>query len=526
MRTTALRSPFQGRPRLVQKQRSRATSVAAPIGGWNARDALGAMDKLDAVILENFWPSTTNVVVRFGHSNHATGLVTQVETLMAYSGGTSSSFKSITAGGNVFDVTSSGAVGAAELTGLSNGRFQYVNFATSAGNYLAMVNGVNTRRVWTGAAWFQDGDGAPYDITGVSSTTLVGLNNFKNRMWFVQNSTLKAWYLPVNALGGVANSLDMSSLCQLGGYLMAMGTWTIDGGYGVDDYAVWVTSEGEVLVWRMTDPTDPNSIFLIGIWRLGTPIGRRCFYKYGGDLLYVSQDGVVPLSAALQSSRTNPKTSITDKIQRAMSDAASLYSSNFGWQLVHFPKENQLYLNIPVSVGNQQQYVMNSITKNWCNFKGWSANCFEIFEDNLYYGANGLVCKAWDTNADAGQTINARALQAFSYFDTPTTSKRVTMIRPTLYTNGLSPSIGASVNYDYDLSDTTSPVSLSPTSFGTWDSGLWDSALWGGDVDIQRAWQGAKGNGYSVAPNLTAAANGVQIQWVATDMVYEAGGIL
>ena len=514
------------RPQLAQRNRAKAVSLAAPIGGWNARDAIGAMDKADAVTLENFWPGTTSVILRYGYSAFSQGLGAQVETVMSYAGSTTSKLKAITSAGSVFDCTAGGAVGAAELSGLSNGRWQHVNFTTSGGSYLTMVNGANLYRVYDGTAWHVDGDGPPYDITGVTSSELIGLHVFKNRQWFVQVGTLKAWYLPVNAIGGAAAALDMSSLCQMGGFLMAGATWTIDAGYGVDDYNVWVTSNGEVLVWRMTDPTDPNSIFLVGIWRLGSPVGRRCFQKYKGDLLLVCQDGLVPLSGALQSSRFNPRVALTDKIQYAMSTAVTNYGSNFGWQVQYYPKQNQLYMNVPVATGSQQQYVMNVINGAWCNFTGWAANCFEIFNDALYFGSNGTVCKAWDTNADAGSAINAVGLQAFSYWGNATLIKRCTMMRPTLYTNG-SPSISGSVNYDFDLSNTgAAPLSVLPTIYGTWDSGVLDTAVWGATVDLQKQWQGAVGQGYAVAPRLEVSSNGIQVQWVATDIVFEAGGIL
>lgn len=515
----------QGRAQKAQKPRATSASIAAPTGGWNARDALGAMDPMDAVTMENWWPGTTAVILRFGYTNFATGLGSQVESLMEYSGGATAKLKAATAGGSVYDVTSGGAVGAAELSGMSNGRWQHANFTTPAGSYICMVNGADRYRVYNGTAWFKDTDGAPYDITGVTSTTLIGINVFKNRLWFVQTASLKAWYLPVNSIGGAAAALDMSSLCEDGGFLMAMGTWTLDAGYGVDDYAVFITSNGEVLVWRMTDPTDPNSIFLIGVWRIGSPVGRRCMFKYVGDLLVITHDGLVPLAGALQSSRFNPRVALTDKIQYAMSQAITAYGGNFGWQLEYFAKQNQLYMNVPVGTGNQQQYVMNSITKSWCNFTGWVANCFEIFNEDLYYGGNGAVCKAWNTNADAGQAINSIGLQAFSYYKGRAQLKRVTMMRPTIYTNG-SPSLSANINYDFDLSNTTSPISITPTQYGTWDSGVWDTALWGGSVNISLDWQSTTGLGYAVAPRLNASSNGIEVQWVSTDLVMEAGGIL
>lgn len=484
------------------------------------------MAATDAVTLENFWPGTTSVLLRYGYSRYATSITGQVETLGVYAAPSSDKMKAITNGGNVYDVTSTGAVGAAELTGLTNGRFQYVNFTTSAGSYLCMVNGADAYEVYDGSAWHKDGDGAPYDITNVSSANLIHINTFKSRLWFVQKNTLKAWYLPINAIGGAATALDLSGVFLRGGALMAMGTWTIDAGYGVDDYAVWVTTKGEVAVYRLTDPTAPTGIALVGIFQVGAPVGRRCFYKYAGDLLLISQDGVLPLSAALQSSRLNPKVSLTDKIQYAMSTAVTNYGSNFGWQVIYFPKQNQLYLNVPVTAGaSQQQYVMNTITKNWCNFTNWEANCWELYNENLYFGGNGFVGQAWNTNQDNTSQINARGLQAFNYFEASATQKRFTMMRPVLFTNGM-PEIYGNVNVDFDTSDTTAALSFTATAFGTWDSSVWDTGIWGGDLAVEKNWQGATGVGYCAAPQLKVAASGIQVQWVSTDVVFEPGAIL
>src|SRR6185295_8467050 len=68
---------------------SRTKTIAAPIGGWNAKSAIGEMPPLDAVTLTNFWPGTSSVYLRKGYTQFATGFGSnQVETLMAYSGGT------------------------------------------------------------------------------------------------------------------------------------------------------------------------------------------------------------------------------------------------------------------------------------------------------------------------------------------------------------------------------------------------------------------------------------------------------
>ena len=509
--------------KIPRQQAAQTVTVAAPIGGWNARDALGAMDALDAVTLQNFWPGTNSVILRNGYTKHATGLPAEVQTLMAYSSGTSNKLFAVS-DGKIYDATNTGAVGAAAVSGLTNSKFQYVNITTPAASYLMAVNGADKLRTFDGTNWHTDGDGSPYDITNIDTATVSNITLFKNRIWLTTNNTLKVWYLPVNSIGGAAVALDMTSIFQLGGYIMAGMTWTLDAGYGVDDYLVFITSNGEALVWRLTDPTTPTGISQIGLYKIGAPIGRRCYTKFGGDLLVITQDGVVPMSGALQSSRLDPRVSITNKIQYAMSSAISTYGANFGWSLLYYPKENQLILNVPISVGTQQQYVMNNITKSWCNFTGWAANCWELHIDDPYFGGNGYVGKAWNGNTDDTSNIDGFSLQSFQSYGTAL-QKQCKMIRYHLQTNG-TPSVFGNVNVDYNLADESAQLNFSTSIYGLWNAGLWDSAIWGAGLVPSADWQGVTNIGYTFAPLIKTATQGIQLQWVATDLVFEGGGVL
>ena len=509
--------------KIPRQQAAQTVTVAAPIGGWNARDALGAMDSLDAVTLQNFWPGTNSVILRNGYTKHATGLPAEVQTLMAYSSGTSNKLFAVS-DGKIYDATNTGAVGAAAVSGLTNSKFQYTNITTPAASYLMAVNGADKLRTFDGTNWHTDGDGSPYDISNIDTATVSNITLFKNRIWLTTNNTLKVWYLPVNSIGGAAVALDMTSIFQLGGYIMAGMTWTLDAGYGVDDYLVFITSNGEALVWRLTDPTTPTGISQIGLYKVGAPIGRRCYTKFGGDLLVITQDGVVPMSGSLQSSRLDPRVSITNKIQYAMSSAISTYGANFGWQLLYYPKENQLILNVPISEGTQQQYVMNNITKSWCNFTGWYANCWELHIDDPYFGGNGYVAKAWNGNTDDTSNIDGFGLQSFQSYGTAL-QKQCKMIRYHLQTNG-TPAVFGNVNVDYNLADESAQLNFSTSVYGLWDSGLWDSAIWGAGLVPSADWQGATNIGYTFAPLIKTATQGIQLQWVATDLVFEGGGVL
>ena len=517
------------RRRTLNWNRNRAspTSVSAPTGGWNDRDSIADMEPLDAVSMVNFFPGTADVQLRYGFSNHATALPGQVETLINYSGSTTESLFAM-ASGNVYDVTAGGAVGAPVLSGLANSRWQWINISTPGGNFIEMCNGSNAVYTYDGTTW-TDQSAA---ITGVTSSDLININLHKNRVWFIEVDTLVAWYLPTQSITGAANKLDLSAFCPHGGYLLAMGTWTIDAGYGVDDLAVFVTNLGDVAVFRGTDPGSASTWAIVGMWYIGAPIGNRCLKKYGGDLLIITQDGLQPMSLALQSSRVNPRSSLTDKIRTQMAAAARDYQDNFGWELDLFPPQNMLIMNVPVVTGStQQQYVMNTITGNWCNFQGWDANTFCLFSgDELYFGGNTIVAKAWNTNADKDQmgnsvAIEAQVLQAFSYYGSAGQSKRFTLMRPTFLVNG-GVSVQGDINVDFDTSAPASTLAVVPISGGIWDAGLWDTALWAADLSLSRVWQGTTGIGYSGAPRIGVSSDGFRLQWLSTDIVLEAGGIL
>ncbi len=509
-------------------QRSITRTIAAPVRGWNALDSLGDMDPLDAVTLTNFWPGTNSVLLRKGFTAHATSIPAQVESLMAYNAAvTSASILFAAAGTKIWDVTAGGAVTStsATLTSISNARLQHVNFTTTGGSYLLWVNGADKMHAWDGTGWHADGSGAPYDVSILDTTTAINITTYKERIWLIVKDSLKAYYLPVGAIGGTAAFIDMGSVAQMGGYLMAAMTWTIDAGDGMDDYLVFITSKGEVLVWFINDPTDATKIALQGIYRIGAPIGRRCWIKYAGDLLVITEDGVVPMSGAIQSSRLNARVSITNQIQYAMSQAITNYGANFGWQLLQVPRHNQLYLNVPVATGSmQQQFVQNNITKAWCNFEGWHANCWELWQDEPYFGGNGFVGHAWNGASDNGGNIQGTALQAFNIYGTAL-QKQCKMIRPHFLSNGVINVFG-DVNVDYDITDHSAQLSSSLLTFGVWDSGVWDAALWASDFIPLADWQGVTSIGYSLAPFIRTASLGSSLQWVATDLLFEVGGVL
>jgi hypothetical protein len=267
---------------------------------------------------------------------------------------------------------------------------------------------------------------------------------------------------------------------------------------------------------------------LIGVFDVGSPIGRRCLMKYAGDLTMICQDGLAPLSKAMMSSRVNSQEMLTDKIQHAISDYISTYGGNFGWEVALLPKENMLLLNIPTGPTTSVQAVMNTISGAWSRFTGWNAACFELHSDALYFGTSGGVALAWSTNADAGANINFNAQQSFSYFGSGTQLKKVSMVRPIISTDG-QPTILLGVNADFDMSDPSGNPTFAPITpqLAVWDTSVWDgSEVWGGDMYIKRDWQTAFAIGYCLAPHMKGYVLNTRMRWASTDLLVEAGGVL
>jgi hypothetical protein len=517
----------------VQGARANVASLPAPVGGWNARDSLANMDAADAVQLDNFFPTVSSCVLRGGSSVFCTVTGT-VKTLMAYSAGSVERLFAITSSGTYrVDTGTAVAQTMPSTPYFTEPSCEYTNISNSGGNYMVVVNGVQIPVFYNGTDWKNPGSGFAPVITfpasapvGVTTSKFSNVTLFKNRLWFIEKDTLRAWYLPTLSIGGQAEYIDMSAIAKFGGHLVDLDTWTVDAGYGVDDNLAFVTSNGEVIIYRGTDPASAATWSLAGVWKLGSPIGTRAMLKYGGDLLILTYDGLMPMAQGLQSSRLDPRVALSNKIQGAIAKATTQYGSHLstGWQVYYSAKNNAVWINVPVQDDLQEQYVMNTITTSWCRFTGWGAYCWETYQDNPYFGANGYVGRAWDDSySDRGSPIQTNTSQAYNYFEQRGVKKYFTRARPTIFTDG-SPSVGLGMNIDFEEGSNTASVSPSPpTVFSAWDTALWDDGTWGGQLSVYNNWQGITGIGYCGSLVMKTNSTGLQIEWPSTDVVYQSG---
>jgi hypothetical protein len=415
------------------------------------------------------------------------------------------------------------------LSGLSSSRFIWTNFATSGGNYLVICNGADALRLYDGTSW-----SAP-SITGVSSAALAYVFPFKSRLFFIEKNTTDAWYLPVDSIAGAANKLTVGAELRLGGTLVAGATLTHDGGSGPDDYCVFVSSEGEVVIYSGTDPNSASTWGLAGVFRIGRPIGARCLVKTGGDLAVLTQDGIVSLAGALALDRAAAqKSAFSANIRTAFADQYALTGTVSGWEVHLWPAGHLALVNVPLSAGTlAQQFVMNVLTGAWCRFRDINALTWANAADNLYFGTpDGFIMRFGASGSDNGADINATCVGAFAALGNPGAVKHAKSALVFARASG-SFQLGVNVLADFKVGDAA--VSSAAFNFQTggplWDAAVWDSANWAesGDTVVNQAWMGIAGSGHYLAPVVLTSANATapsDVEFIAMNMLYETGAPL
>lgn len=508
---------------MAPRQVSRVATIPAPIGGWNARDPMPAMKSTDAVILDNMIPGTGGVEFRNGYVKHVEGITAAIGSLMEYRATNGQSQLFAAAGDKIFDVTGTDDIDPdtdAVVEDLSSARWSHTLFENSAGHWLIAVNGQDAGKIYDGTDWDD------LELDGIESSEVDFVNPHGERLWFLKANSLDAYYLDTDAIQGTATRFPLGAVAKLGGSLVAMTSWTRDGGSGSDDVAVFLTSAGEVLLYTGADPTDPATFGLIGVFRIPEPIGRRCTVKSGADVGVITSQGALALSSVLDVSPSGQgQKAVTDKVKGAFAQAYRSFGESEGWQIIEHPSRGLLLVNVPQPGGvTFHQYVMNTATGGWCRFKNINATVFSLMQTDLFFGTPwGTIYRMDPSYEDDGDPIQATVIPAFTDFKTPLV-KRFTMARPLFNAvSGTEPPIALLTEYQ------TTPITTFqtnvPGSGSYWNEAIWNIASWGPTPIAISDWQMIEGYG-RVASVVISVASRNSILLNQIDIQYEVGGVL
>ena len=517
-------------------------TVPAPVQGLNAYDSIVAMQEGYAITLQNWWPQPYGCSFRKGYVQWATGFPSSVQSLATWFGTTAGTKKLFAWSlASMYDITTRGAIGAASVTGLTNASWESVCYTNSAGSRMIAVNGADNGITYTNAGGVQRitvGDGIVINTwAGLSPLNAVQLTVHQKRLWAVKKDTTEGWYLPPDAFQGTFAKFDFGPQFKKGGFLQYLTTWTLDDGNGAEDHLLAMSSQGEAVVYSGTDPTDSTKWGLVGVYFVGTPLaGRRGFTKAGGDVLLLTQQGVISMTEELTSVRVTQATQPlqSKKIQFLVSDLASNYGTLTGWELRYVPSINMVLVNVPsVSAGGNIQLAANQITQAWTLFSNMDATCWSVFDELPYFGSfDGVVYQAWTGFSDkvlldntGGEGVTTVVQQAYTYFGGRSNNKQVGMYRPTFVASG-EVGYNCSIVYDFADNDVATPNVGPGNPDSLWGTGLWGTGRWGGGSGVEQTW--IQGEGMGIAISLKMVAQSIsEVLWASTDYsVIQTRGIL
>lgn len=500
--------------RQSMQNKTMLVSLAPPIGGWNTRDDISDMDPRDAPHLENWFPDTTACRVRNGCRHYASvSISANIETLLEFNSPEASAMICASGGSIAARNDTTNAILASSFV---HDEWQGVNF----NGQMVLVNGVDLpQNIVASAGSFVC---IPQTFSGVGDPrNLIDAHVFKSRVFYVHKDSADFYYTEVDAIGGSLTRFPLSRVARRGGKLVTIRSWTVDGGDGPDDIAVFFMSTGEVLAYQGTDPGRSGQWGIIGRFQMPELIHRRCVQQSAGKIYGITKDDIVILPDAFQDLTPKPS-----KLTGAISAAWAKYGTLPGWQFTVFQSGGVALLNVPTGATTSEQYVINLKTAAATKYTGWNTFCFGEWENRLFfspYGKAALVRAEYglDDGLVAGTetAITCRA-EVSPHNLGQQQYKRVRDYRMRISNEGTA-TISSGLIYDFSGKPEFYFQHTQPTVGTPWGS-AWGSA-WSTEDFSKDLWLGASGEGTHVQLRNEVSAPRQNLRWYKTDYRFEMG---
>lgn len=525
----------QGRAQMGHK------GFPAPIRGWVTSENLAATGPASAQVLENWFPTQTGIKIRGGSPKFATideSNVEPVRSLMSYIGGaTKKMFASDE--DSIYEITSptdSTTAPTADITGQTAGYYSYVNFATTGGNFMPVVNGADNLQLYDGSTWTEIDAASTPAITGQSTDTFSHVSAYRNRLFFVEGGTMNVHYLPVDSIGGATGVISLSGTFTLGGSVYFTDTWSQDSGSGLDDKFIVISSEGEVAVFEGSNPASASTWNLVGVYAIPKPLGFHATMRAGGDLVIATESGMIPISAAVMKDPAALSLSAISKNIEPDWTTEVIARRALPWEIVKWPEKNRAYVSLPVTSDDNEPwcFVVNLQTGAWAKYVGWDTRCFVLHDDQVYFGSNDGTIKRAELGGfdDVSTPYVSKCAGSWDHLGAVGSLKTIKQARATFRTsNSFAPQLSGSVGYAVTFPSAPNAVAAEAAD-SLWDIGLWDEALWDSGIDLRTyttRWVsiGKTGNEFSFQVQVTnGGTNTPTAELAVFDLTFESGGLV
>lgn len=526
--------PVKNEGQAFPKDMHGTVTLPAPTRGLVLNENMAATEPGAALHMENWFPLATGVRLRNGLEKFATISASNAVNSMWPFSTTTTDFLFAADDTNIFDISSPAdatTIPTADVTGQTAGYYVTAAMATSGGEFLYAVNGADDAQLFDGTNWQAVNNGSsPISVTSATTSQWACCWVHANRLFFGNKDSLTVDYLPVESVGGAASQFNLRGVFDEGGALLFGTVWSVDAGDGLDDKCVFVSNKGEVAVYEGTDPS--SSFALVGKYKIGRPLGRKAFYRRGGDVLIATEGGIVPLSAVFSEDMVDLSLAAATRPIEPEWTAEAALRTTYPWEFIKWERANQLVTVMPAGVSDDlRSFVRNMETKAWCEYTGWDMRCGCTFGDQGYIGtSDGEIMQIERGGDDDGALFTGRLALSFSDLGQGSAHKSILQARA-LFRARTPFNVRTSVSANYGLEWPAVPNSVADFPSSEWDDAQWDVGLWGtlNPYAVTQNWQSIGMAGHAVAPmvQITSGTDSRPIvELMGIDLTFRRGGVV
>ena len=380
-------------------------------------------------------------------------------------------------------------------------------------------------------------DPAEFSTVAISDVSTSGLSqvwSFASRLFFVKKGTQTAVFLPVDSIGGAAQTFSLAGIFKKGGSLLFGATWSLDSGDGLDDKCVFVSTEGEVAVYEGTDPSNSATWSKVGVYQIGKPLGIKATMQAGGDLLVATDAGLVPLTQAInQDVASLSKTGASRQIYPKWATEAA-NRRDLPWEIMKWTEKSMMIISQPRNSNafDAECLVANLETGAWGGpWTNLDTRCLATFQGRGFFGSNDGTIREFERGgSDDGLPYTFVYVDQFSHLKSPGRTKTALQARATFKAAGpFNYKLSASVNYNVSLP--AAPNSADDYNEAVWDTALWDVANWDGasQFSVVSSWKSIGRTGFTIAPQIQITCGVTptpKIELIVYTVTYVDGGVV
>ena len=358
---------------------------------------------------------------------------------------------------------------------------------------------------------------------------------YQNRLWFNQKESLNAFYMDQpDSVGGTLVKYPMGGVYPKGGALLWGSEWSLETGLsgGLSTQMIIMSSEGDAAIYQGFNP-ESSDWSLVGVYKVGKPLGKRAHFKGGGDVAVATVAGLIPISKAISIDVT------------AMAQATVSYNIQDEWQTTVvargrdkwvcgvWPEWKAAFVSPPLEPGNPQSiiFVSNTETGAWCRFTNWNMRAMDVFEGQLYFGGPlGQIFAANTSGYDYDSTYTGVYVPLFIDLGSPSNLK-VPKLGRAVTRAKITTNYNLDFVPDFDEKYMEFPATNPTEGNAVWGEGIWGQSKWGGTLDnkITQDWKSLGGMGYACSLNYRVTSGSIlplDVQIIRLEMVYTTAEIV